>query len=710
MIPRRISASLAWLLSTLIVMPVLAQLDPKAAAPPAAEKKPKIVGLHGDKLTDDYFWLREKENPKVIDHLKAENAYTGAVMAPYQRFEQSLYSEILGRIKQTDETAPYPQRGYYLYSRTEEGKQYPILCRKKGSVSAPEEIYLDVNKLAEGQKFMALGGVDWSDDNQLLAYSTDTDGHRDYDFHLKNFATGEEVKTPIGKVADFTWAADNKTVFYITEDPTKRSYRCWRYTLGDKEPKLLFEEKDPLFQIAVGRSSDHSAVILLSASSRTTEARFLPADQPKADFRLIAKRRNEIKYFPDLRDGVFYIRTNDGAKEYRMVTAPRDQADAKSWKVFLPEQKGVKMDGHQTFKNFLVIDERENGLPQFRIYDFASKQSHRVAFPEPSYDAHLGQNEEFDTNQFRFRYQSPITPPSAFDYDMAKQTRTLVKQQEVLGGFDSSKYVVERVAATAKDGTAVPITVVRKKDVALDGKSAGWLYGYGSYGISIDANFSTSRISLLDRGLVYAIAHIRGGGELGQTWHDQARMKTKMNTFTDFIACADYLVEKKYIARDRLVIEGGSAGGLLIGAALNLRPDLCRVGILVVPFVDVLNTMSDASLPLTTGEYIEWGNPNKKDEYAYMKTYSPYDNLAAKNYPAMLLMTSLNDSQVPYWEPAKYTAKLRTLRTDANPMLLKINLEAGHGGASGRYDRLKEVAFEYTFGLAVLGLAKEPLP
>jgi oligopeptidase B len=703
---RRLPTPLFWLLSTLIAMPAFAQLDPKAATPPTAEKKPKIVGLHGDKITDNYFWLREKTNPKVIDYLKAENAYTAAVMSPYKAYEESLYAEILGRIKQTDETAPYPQRGYFLYSRTEEGKQYPILCRKKGSLAAPEEIFLDVNKLAEGQKFMALGEVDWSDDNQLLAYSTDTDGHRDYDFHLRNFATGEEVKTPIGKVASFTWAADNKTLFLITEDKAKRSYRCWRYTLGEKATKLIYEEKDPLFQIGVERSSDQSAIFLLSGSSRTTEARFLPANQPKADFRLIAKRRNEIKYYPDLRDGIFYIRTNDGAQEYKLVTAPRDQSDAKAWKLFLPEQKGVKLAGHQTFKNFLLLVERENGLPQFRVYDFATKQSHRITFPEPSYDAEPGQNEEFDTAQFRFRYQSPITPPSAFDYDMAKQTRVLVKQQEVLGGYDASKYVVERIAATAKDGTAIPITVVRKKDVALDGTAPGWLYGYGSYGISIDANFSTARISLLDRGLAYAIGHIRGGGEMGQTWHDQARMKTKMNTFTDFIACADHLVEKKYIARDRLVIEGGSAGGLLIGATLNLRPDLCRVAILEVPFVDVLNTMSDASLPLTTGEYIEWGNPNKKDEYLYMKTYSPYDNLAATKYPAMLLLTSLNDSQVPYWEPAKFTAKLRTLRTDANPMILKINLEAGHGGASGRYDRIKEVAFEYTFGLAVLGLAK----
>jgi oligopeptidase B len=703
---RRFSALLICSLSSAFVMPVFAQLDSKAATPPTAEKIPKIVGLHGDKLTDNYFWLREKENPKVLDYLKAENAYTEAVMAPYKQFEASLYAEMLGRIKQTDESAPYPQRGYFLYSRTVEGKQYPILCRKKGSVAAPEEIYLDVNQLAEGEKFMALGEVDWSDDNQLLAYSTDTNGHRDYDFHLKRFATGEEIKTPIGKVANFGWAADNRTLFYVTEDNAKRSYRCWRYTLGDKAPKLIYEEKDPLFQIVVGRSSDQSAIFLLSSSSRTTEARFLPADQPTSDFRLIAKRRNEIKYYPDLRGDLFYIRTNDGAKEYKMVTAPRTKPDEKSWKLFLPEQKGVKIDAHQTFKDFLLLVERENGLPQFRVYDFKTKQSHRITFPEPSYEAEPGQNEEFDTAQFRFRYQSPITPLSAFDYDMAKQTRVLVKQQEVLGGYDSSKYVVERIAAKAKDGTDIPITVVRNKDVALDGQAPGWLYGYGSYGISIDANFSTSRISLLDRGLVYAIGHIRGGGEMGQNWHDQARMLTKMNTFTDFIACADYLVEKKYVSRDRLVIEGGSAGGLLIGATLNLRPDLCRAAILEVPFVDMLNTMSDASLPLTTGEYIEWGNPSKKNEYAYMKTYSPYDNLAAKNYPAMLLMTSLNDSQVPYWEPAKYTAKLRTLRTDANPMLLRTNLEAGHGGASGRYDRLKETAFEYTFGLAVLGLAK----
>ena len=700
-----VPSTLIWIFSPLLAMPALAQLDFKVAAPPVAEVRPKIVGMHGDKITDNYFWLREKENPKVIDYLKAENAYTAAVMEPYKSFVDSLYTEMLGRIKQTDDSAPYPQRGYFLYNRTEEGKQYAILCRKLGSLAAPEQIYLDINQLAEGKKFMSLGHVEWSDDNQLLSYSTDVNGHRDYDFHLKNFATGEEIKTPIGKVADFAWAADNKTVFYITEDEAKRSNRCWRYTIGDEAPKLIYEEKDALFNLGVGRSSDLKAIFLVSVSSRTSEARFLAADQPNGEFKLMAKRRDEIKYFPDLRDGIFYIRTNDGAKEFKIVTAAMSQPEPAAWKPFLPEQSGVNIASLQTFKDFLLLSERDKGLPQFRIYDFKTKQSHRITFPEPSYQAGQAQNAEFDTAVFRFSYQSPITPPSIFDYDMTKQSRVLVKQQQVLGGYDSSKYVVERIAAKAKDGTEVPITVVRKKDVALDGKAPGWLYGYGSYGISIDATFSSARVSLLDRGLVFAIGHIRGGGEMGETWHDQARMLTKMNTFTDFIACADYLVEKKYLARERLVIEGGSAGGLLIGATLNLRPDLCKAAVLAVPFVDVLNTMSDATLPLTTEEYIEWGNPNKKDEYFYMKTYSPYDNLAAKNYPSMLLLTSLNDSQVPYWEPAKYTAKLRTLRTDANPMIFKINLDAGHGGASGRYDRLKETAFEYAFGLAVLGLA-----
>ncbi len=683
-------------------------LNPDAAKPPVAERRPKMVGLHGDKIEDPYFWLREKENPAVLAHLKAENAYTAAVLAPFAKFESALYAEMLGRIKQTDSTAPYPQRGYWLYSRTEEGKQYPIFCRKKGATEAPEEIVLDVNKLAEGQKFMAISVYEYSDDNALLAYATDVNGHRDYDFHLKKLATGEEVKTPIGKVADVAWAADNKTVFFVTEDEAKRSYRLYRYTLGDPgEPTLIYEEKDELFGIGLGRTRDNKFLFLGSASSRTTEYRFLPADQPKGEWKVLTPRRDEIKYFPEHRDGLFYIRTNDGAKEFRVVTAPVATPGVEHWKEFLPTRPGVTIEDFEPFARYGVVVEREEGLVRFGVLNFADpkKSQQRIELPEPAYLAHEDHNVEFDTDKFRFAYESPVTPPSVFEFDLTSRERKLLKRTEILGGYDPARYVVERVRVPAADGTPVPLDIVRKKDVALDGKAPCWLYGYGSYGFSIDPSFSSNRVSLLDRGVIYALAHIRGGGEMGEAWHDGARMMTKKNTFTDFIACADFLAAKKYTSPDRTVIQGGSAGGLLIGATINLRPDVAKAAILDVPFVDVLNTMSDATLPLTTGEYIEWGNPNVKAEYDYMKTYSPYDNLAAKPYPTILLYTSLNDSQVPYWEPAKFAAKLRTLKTDKNPLLFKINLDAGHGGSSGRYDRLKEVAFEYTFGLAALGLA-----
>ena len=683
------------------------RLDPNAAPAPEAPRKPKIVGLHGDKVDDPYFWLREKENPEVLAHLKAENAYTAAVMAPFDAFEDSLYQEMLGRIKQTDVSAPYPQRGYWLYQRTEEGKQYPIYCRKKGNLDAPEEVVLDVNELARGQKFMAVQAFEYSDDNTLLAYSTDVNGYRDYVFHLKNVVTGEAVKTPIGKVADLTWAADNKTIFFVTEDAAKRDHRLWRYTLGDKEPTLLYEEKDELFTVSVDRSRDRKMVFLGIGSSRTTEFRFLPADKPTGEWQVIAPRRNEIEYYPDHRDGVFYLRTNDGAKEFRVVTAPVAKPGVEQWKELIPPQPGVTIEGIEAFAKHAVVVERAEGLVGFRVTDFQNKKSPRIELPEPAYLARPEFNAEFDTGKFRFKYESPVTPPSVFEYDIAAREKKLLKQVEVLGGYDPAKYVVERVRVPAKDGKKVPLDIVRRKDVPVDGSAAAWLYGYGSYGISIDPAFSSNRISLLDRGVIYAIAHIRGGGELGQAWHEDGRMMSKMNTFTDFIACGDYLVQKKYTTHERMVIQGGSAGGLLIGATINLRPDLAKVAILNVPFVDVINTMSDASLPLTTGEYIEWGNPNNKAEYDYIKTYSPYDNITAKEYPTTLLFTSLNDSQVPYWEAAKFAARLRATKTDTNPLLFKINLDAGHGGASGRFDRLREVAFEYTFGLAALGLAND---
>ena len=681
-------------------------LDPDAAKPPVTERHPKTVGMHGDKIQDPFFWLREKKNPAVLEHLKAENTYTAAVMAPFKAFEDKLYTEILGRTKQTDVTAPYPQRGYWLYARTEEGKQYPILCRKKGSVDAPEEVVLDVNKLAAGEKFMALGDFDYSDDNMLLAYSTDVNGHRDYDFHLKNLATGEEIKTPVGKISGLAWAADNKTVFFTTEDESKRSDKVFRYTLGEKAPTLVYEDKDELFDVAVDRSLDGAVIFIGSASKRTTEFSYVLADQPTAKPKLIAPRRDEIEYYPEHREDLFYIRTNDGAKEFRVVAAPVSSPEVAQWHEIIPARPGVKIEEFQPFKEYAVVGERADALPRFEVYNFSTRKLTTIPLSDAAYDAGPDHNAEFDSPVFRFNYQSPITPLSIYEYHFATGEQTLLKRTEILGGYDPARYTVERVPVKADDGTEIPLDVIRRKDVALDGHAPCWLYGYGSYGISEDPTFSNSRISLLERGVIYAIAHIRGGGELGEAWHEGGRMMTKKNTFTDFVACADYLADHKYTAHDRLVIEGGSAGGLLVGATLNLRPDLCKAAVLAVPFVDVLNTMSDPTLPLTTSEYIEWGNPNKKDEYDYIKSYSPYDNLRAANYPDILLLTSLNDSQVPYWEPAKYAAKLRTLKTDHHPLLLKINLDAGHGGASGRYDRLHEVAFEYTFGLASLGLVK----
>ena len=551
---------------------------------------------------------------------------------------------------------------------------------------------------------------EYSDDNALLAYSTDTNGHRDYDFHLKNLANGQEVKTPLGKAADLVWAADNKTIFYVTQNEAKRNNRLWQYALGDAKPTLLYEEKDELFELAVHRSRDGRIIFLGIESSRTTEFRFVAADKPSADWQVLAPRRDEIKYYPEHRDGVFYIRTNDGAKEFRMVTAPVATPGPDQWKEWIPAEPGVTLEDFEPFADHAVVVERAEGLVRFRVTDYDKQNSKRIDLPESAYLAGGEFNLEFATDIFRFKYESPVTPTSIFEYNVRTGARKLLKQTEVLGGYDPARYVVERVHAQAKDGKQIPLDIVRKKEVLIDGSAPCWLYGYGSYGISIDPSFSSNRISLLDRGFIYAIAHIRGGGELGEAWHDDGRMMTKRNTFTDFIACGDYLVENKYTSHERMVIHGGSAGGLLIGATVNMRPDLARVAILDVPFVDVLNTMSDASLPLTTGEYIEWGNPNNKPEYDYIKTYSPYDNVAPKSYPTMLLFTSLNDSQVPYWEPAKFAAKLRATKADKNPLLFKINLEAGHGGASGRFDRLHEVAFEYSFGLAALGLGDSLSP
>ncbi len=674
--------------------------------PPAAKKSPHVTEVHGQRLVDDYFWLRDKPNPDVKAYLDAENAYTDAQMGSTAGFQEALYKEMLGRIKETDVNVPYRKAGYFYYSRTEQGKQYPIYCRKKGSLEGPEEITLDLNRLAEGEKFMSLGVYQVSDDGKLLAYSTDNTGFRQYDLYVKDLTTGAVREKVAEKVGSVAWAADNATVFYtVEEDKTKRQYRLYRHRLGAGHD-LIYEEKDEAFNVGVGRTRSGAYLVLGIGSLTTSEARVLEAGQPSAEWKMVAPRVAEQEYDLDHHGDRFYIRVNDTGRNFRLVTAPVASPDRSSWKEIVPHRSDVMLEGIDCFKGHYVLFERESGLPQIRITDLRTSASHRMAFPEPAYTASPGPNAEFDTGTYRYNYQSLVTPNSVFDYDMDKRTSTLLKEQPVLGGYDRTQYVTERIYATAQDGVKVPISIVYKKGLARDAKAPLYLYGYGSYGFPLPITFSSNRLSLLNRGVVCALAHIRGGGDLGKPWHDDGRMMKKRNTFTDFIAVAEHVIAEKYTAKDKIVIEGGSAGGLLVGAVTNLRPDLFRAVVSKVPFVDVINTMLDESLPLTVGEFEEWGNPKKKDAYDYMRSYCPYSNLEKKAYPAMLVKTSFNDSQVMYWEPAKYVAKLRTLKTDAKPLLLKTNMAAGHGGASGRYDYLKEVAFDYAFILSQLGITQ----
>lgn len=672
--------------------------------PPTTEKKPKTTEINGDRLVDNYFWLREKTNPAVIAHLEAENAYAAGMMKPTEGLQEKLYNEILSHIKQTDVSVPYRWGDYFYYTRTVEGQQYPIFCRKLKSLDAAEQVLLDLNEMAKGQKFMSVGAFAPSDDGNLLAYSTDNTGYRQYTLHVKNLKTGELLAENIERVDNMAWATDNKTIFYVTEDAvTKRSDKFFRHVLGTDKNDLIYEEKDGLFDIGVSRSRD-KAVILLGAFSKTsTDFRFIPANDPNATWKIIVARQADHEYDVDHRGDLFYIRTNKGAKNFRVVTAPVADPSEKNWKEFVAHRPAVKIEDLNLFADHAVLSEWENGLEQIEILDFKQNQRHRIAFPEPVYSTGLSSNREFNTTTLRYNYQSLTTPSSVFDYDMNSRKASLLKQTEVPGGFDKNNYKAERVFATASDGTKIPMSVVYRKTVKLDGSAPALLYGYGSYGISIPPTFSAGRLALLDRGVVFVIGHIRGGGELGEPWRDAGRMMNKINTFTDFIACAEHLVNNKYTSKDRLVIQGGSAGGMLMGAVANMRPDLFKAVVAQVPFVDVLNTMLDASLPLTTSEYIEWGNPNEKAAYDYMKKYSPYDNIHKADYPAMLVKVSLNDSQVPYWEGSKFVAKLRDYKTDKNPLILKVNMGAGHGGASGRYDAIHETAFDYAFMLWQMG-------
>jgi oligopeptidase B len=682
--------------------------------PPTAKKVPKTTQIHGYTVTDDYAWMADKTktDKDVLAYLKAETNYADAMMKPTAGFQEALYKEMLARIKETDENVPYRKGDYFYYTRTEQGKQYPIFCRKKGDLKAPEDVTLDMNKMAEGRQFFSVGSYNVSEDGNLLAFSTDTTGFRQYNLFVKDLRTGKISEKIAERVTSVAWANDNKTLFYGQEDDvTKRSNKIFRHALGAGKHDLLFEEKDELYNTGVGKTRSKGYIVVSSASSTTSEMRYLSADKPDGELKLLLPRKENHEYYIDHLGDNFYIRTNDQGKNFRLVTAPVGDPSPTNWKEIIPHRKEVMLEDVDCYAGHYIAVERENGLPKFQVTDLKSGKSHEIEFQDPVYVAYPGANAEFNTTVFRYNYESFITPNSVYDYDVVTRKRELRKQQPVLGGYKQELYKSERVYATASDGVKVPISIVYKKDPKHDGQrpqnSPMLLEGYGSYGISNDVDFSSNRLSLLDRGVIFAIAHIRGGGEMGKEWHDQGKMMVKRNTFTDFITAAEYLVNEKYTSKDHLIITGGSAGGLLMGAVTNMRPDLFKAVVSYVPFVDVMNTMLDASLPLTVGEYLEWGNPNEKPAYDYMRSYSPYDNIEKKAYPTMLVRTSLNDSQVMYWEPAKYVARLREMKTDNNLLLFKIKLEpGGHGGASGRYDRLRDMSFDYAFILGQFGVTK----
>jgi oligopeptidase B len=687
--------------------------------PPIAPKKSTETLKHGVMLRDDYAWLRDKDKPEVTAYLEAENAYAEAVMAPLARLREELYQEMLSHVKQTDVSVPYRDGAWWYYVRTEEGLQYSIYCRKRGGEAGPdadavEEVLLNGNELAQGHAYFAIGGTDISDDGRWLAYTTDLTGFRQYTLRVKDLETGETLPGEVERVGSVVWAADNKTLFYTVEDEQqKRQYQLFRAD-GRRLPEsvLVYQEDDERFNVGVGRTRDGRYLVFEAGSHITTEWRFLAADEPGGEFTPIAPREDDHEYFIDHRNGLWFIRTNDKGRNYRLVTAPVDAPGRENWTERIAHRDDVALEAVDLFRDYFVACEREDGLPRLRIWRFKGQGAEaqtagEIAFPEPAYDAFPGINRVFETKTFRYAYQSLVTPSSVYEYDVAERSSTLLKQLEIPGGFDRTLYASERIHAKAADGVEVPISIVYRKDrfeKREPERNPLYVYGYGSYGYALPIEFSSNRLCLLDRGVVMAYAHVRGGGELGEPWHDAGKMLGKRNTFTDFITCIERLTAEGYGDPARVAIEGGSAGGLLMGAVVNMAPELARVVVSHVPFVDVMNTMLDATLPLTVPEYEEWGDPNEEKYFRYMLSYSPYDNLRAAEYPAILVKTSLHDSQVMYWEPAKYVAKLRTLKKDSHSLLLVTNMQAGHGGASGRYDYLKEIALDYAFMLRELGM------
>ena len=676
-------------------------------ATPAAHVRPHEITIHGHTRVDDYFWLREKGNPEVIEYLDAENEYAQSMTAHLEGVRKKLYDEMVGRMQETDSTAPVKLGEFYYYSRTEKGKQYSIHCRKAGSVEADEEILLDLNILAEGHDYLRLGVFRVSPDQRLLAYSLDTDGAEDYTIQFKDLSTGELLPDRIkGTAYSAVWAEDNETLFYTTRDEAKRSYRLFRHKLGTDPLKdtLIHQEDDQLFRVMISKTRDRRYLILTISSLETSESHILETDSPKRSFRVVHPRRKGLRYSLHHRQGTFYVLTNDEATNFKVMTVKTCAPEKENWLEYIPHRENVLVERLALFENHMVVHERENGLQTLRMLDFSNVESSYVLFPEPVYTVSGASNPEFGSGVYRFVYSSLTTSNSVIDYNIETSEWTLVKQKPVLGGYDPANYETERIFAPAEDGTEVPVSLVYRKGFARDGSSPLLLYGYGSYGSSMDPGFNSSRLSLLDRGFVFAIAHVRGGQEMGRQWYEDGKFLKKKNTFTDFVACARHLIDEGYTSRERLAIMGRSAGGLLIGAVLNLAPELFKVAVAGVPFVDVVTTMMDESIPLTVGEFEEWGNPRDEKYYDYMLSYSPYDNVEAREYPHLLVTAGLNDPRVAYWEPAKWTAKLRRLKTDDNVLLLKTFMGAGHFSSSGRYDYLKDLVFEFAFIMDMLGI------
>ncbi len=657
--------------------------------------------LHGQTLPDEYFWLREKSDPAVVSYLEAENAYTDALLAPQRALQEQLYDEMLSHIKQTDLSVPYRLGEYLYYSRTEEGRQYPIFARKRTAGDAPEEITLDLNLLAEGHAFLGLGAYEVSDDGHLLAYALDTTGYRQYTLAVRDLRTGRDLPDTAQRVTSVAWAADGATLFYTTEDAvSKRHDKFWRHPLGGAS-ELVFEELDERYDVGAGRTNDRAYILLGSFSKATTEWRALRADEPAASPAVLVARSEGHRYSVEHHGRSFYFVTNRDAEENRIVRAPDDAPGETYWTEVVPERPGVHVSDLDVFARYAVVRGRRGGFSSLEILDLETHELRPVALPETVGTASPQPNPEFATERYQFAYTSLVTPRSVFELSLRTGELELLKATEV-PGYDAGRYSTELRYATAADGTAVPVTLVHRRDTPCDGTAPLLLYGYGSYGISIDPSFSAPRLALLDRGLTFAIAHVRGGGELGERWRTAGHLQRKLTTFEDFIACAEFLIAERYTKAEALAIQGGSAGGLLVGAVANMRPDLFAAVVAEVPFVDVLNTMLDASLPLTTSEYLEWGDPNVAADFAYMRRYSPYDNVRPQAYPAMLVRVALNDSQVPYWEGAKFVARVRTCNTSARPIALLTNFGAGHGGASGRYDHLREIAVTYSFVIAAI--------